>query len=455
MKLYAFILKQSGSRYLLINYQIASNEIGKGLSWLSLQNYQKLSKNHRHLPVIELNILKQTYLMFIQFLKNKRVAYTHTIICSLNLNFYFSMSKDINDKMYGNNILNRSYNTVHAYSYIKPVKVKNKAVMEIKLKTRIIKRTYRSFFKVRLFQFVYSESTLILTVHYGFHFGRDCVLVCCRRVGELVSMNCTLSTSLEWYWDFNSQRNFNLVRNWLVHDIRDGFVHSKRYALLYDHLVWLVDRHVDWHSVRSVDEHVDWVRYVLDDFVWDQLLDVHCVRNGYVYGVWFVDGYLDFIRDVLIDGIRLWNVDFHFVWDRFFYLHRIRLGYMHWIRAVDRNFNLYWVWYTFLHLDRIWLDHLLFDRLVFDFCESFQYILTTHLLGFTIVFALTVHKRLGLAFLDLRPLLVRVFLGRVPEFLDLVSLPFRKRFGHILLAQVFLLRVLLVGHYRYRTYFFF
>jgi hypothetical protein len=180
---------------------------------------------------------------------------------------------------------------------------------------------------------------------------------------------------VDFYW------NFDRIRHWFLDRIWHRFVDGIRHVLLDGHRVravyWYFNRigygffdgvrdvFVDGylHGVRLIDKHLNGIRDVLDDFVRYTFLDVNSVWLGYVNCVRFVDWIFDFVRDLLVDYIGLWHVDFDFVRHGLVDVHRIWLGHVHWIRAVDGYFDLYWVRYAFFDFNRIRLGDFLDDRL--------------------------------------------------------------------------------------------
>lgn len=218
------------------------------------------------------------------------------------------------------------------------------------------------------------------------------------------------------HWNFDFHWKFDWVWHRLFDSVRYMFLDWIRYVFLDGHRVRTVDwnfdrvRHsfldwvrnvfLDWNvnGVWSVHWHFDRVRYVLGDFVWNALFYVYVVRFWHVNCVRFVDWDLYFIRNVFVDGVRLWNFDFDFVRDGLLDVHWIRFRYVYRVRPVDGNVDLYRVWNVFFHLDWVWLGYLLDYGLGQEFTLVVMEIVTTGLIFGPVSIASTKNSSLLLVF---------------------------------------------------------
>lgn len=115
--------------------------------------------------------------------------------------------------------------------------------------------------------------------------------------------------------------------DWYFHWVGHGFLDVYGYVFL------------DMNGVRPVNGHLHWYGNVFLDWVWDVLL------NGVWSGHWHFDG----IRHgfLYMDGVWSVNVNFHGVWDRLldWVRHRLlnrvryRFGYVYGVRSVYVHFH--------------------------------------------------------------------------------------------------------------------
>lgn len=209
-------------------------------------------------------------------------------------------------------------------------------------------------------------------------------------MGVVVVLNLFLEVNrvvaLYGVWNLLEQRNLNL----LVHGVRfvngyldfigDGLLYSVRDLLVYIIRFRYGDLNVDWvrflnlNLVRFVDWYFNFIGYW---FVYShgvRFLNSYGVGLLNVYVVRFVNWYFDFVRDLLDDFVRLGYLDFVFDRVRHLLFNGVRL----WIGDLDFIGDLLFngVWggdlnFHFVRLVNVDLD---FIRYLFLNCVGFGYV---------------------------------------------------------------------------------
>lgn len=169
---------------------------------------------------------------------------------------------------------------------------------------------------------------------------------------------------MNWIWTVDG--DLNGIWDRTINGVRNVFFDSVR--LWHGNLYRIGDGSFDMHRIWSVDGHFNFVRNGLLDNIWNWFFHWHRIRLWHMNGIGSIDRYVDGVRNLLFDWVRLWYGNGHFDGVRNVFGHFVRLGHGHFdlIRNMFGNF----VGLGHEHFDGIWsidghmngIGDFLFDR---------------------------------------------------------------------------------------------